>query len=97
MAPSSGPVRAVVEERERRDEEQVAGERRREVEDAVVCSRRVPDEHVGEHLFDDIGRRGVRDEGGPELARSDRTEGHVVTHDLTLVAVGVDDRVQCDV
>ncbi len=55
------------------------------------------DEHVGQHLLDDVRRAGVADEVRPELAGADSAEGHVVAHDLALLAVVVDDRVQRDV
>src|SRR5579875_4153442 len=73
-----------LEEADRRHEEQRAGDRPGEVEDAVVARWRVAKEHSFEHPLDDGRRAGVADEVRAELAAPDRAERHVGTHDLEL-------------
>src|SRR5580704_14185320 len=70
-------------------EEEIAGERCREVEDPVVVAGWLADEHVRQHLLDHFGAAGVADEVGAELACSNPTKWHVEAHDLPLLAVGV--------
>jgi hypothetical protein len=50
-----------------------------------------------QHLLGHGGSRRGADEVRAELACSDMPERHVVTHDLLLLAVFVDDRVERDV
>ena len=65
-------AREVVEEVGGRHEEQGAGDRGGEVEDAVVVAGRVADEHVAQHLLGDRRACRVADEVGAELARAER-------------------------
>src|SRR5581483_363860 len=87
----------VVKEVGGRYEEQRASHRRGEIQDPVVVSWRVPEEHVFQHLFGDVGSAGVADEVRAELAFAHRAEGHIVAQDLPLGAVGIGDRGQRDV
>src|SRR5262245_57661747 len=80
-----------VEERSGRNEEQASGDRSAEVEDAVVVAGRPSNEHVLEHLLDGARRTAVADEIGSEFPVPGAAEGHVVTEDLDLPAVLLDD------
>ena len=77
----------VVEKGRRRNEEQVAGFGKAEIQQAVIIARRAADEHVLQHLFDGPRRTRVADEVSAELALGDAAERHVVAHDLNLPAV----------
>lgn len=90
-------ARPVLELGPRRHVVQAPGNRRREVEDAVVVAGRVADEHVAQHRLGDVRVLGVADEVRPELTRPQAAEGHVVPEDLPVVAVLVLDVVERDV
>ena len=86
----------MVQEHARRGEEVAAGQRLGEVQDAVVVSLRLADEHPPQHHFGDAGVAGVAHEEGALLAQR-VAEGEVVAHDLEAVAVLVFDLVDGDV
>ena len=80
-----------LEHRQARHEVRRAGERRGEVEQAVVGAGREADEHAQQHPVDRLRRSGVTGEVGAELAGSGLAERHVVAEDAVLGAVGIGD------
>ena len=86
-----GIVGQALQQRDRRHEEQAAGDRAADVEQPVVVAGRPADEHVGEHQLDGLRRAGVADEVGAVLAVRGAAEGHVVPDDVDFLAVFVDD------
>lgn len=75
------------------NKEQATDGRRRDIEDAVVCARRIADKRPLKHPFDDRRVCGIGDVLGTELAGTDAPERHIVMHDIRLNAVCVDNRV----
>ncbi len=76
--------------------EERAGDRGREVEDAVVGAGRVAEEHVAQHPFGDVRVCGEADEVRAELALPEVPERHVGAQDVALRAVRIGDGVQRD-
>src|ERR1700722_148935 len=65
-----------------RSKEQASRDGAAEIENPVVIARRPANEHVFEHLFNNVRRTAVADEVGTELTVRGPTEGHVVAQDL---------------
>src|ERR1700733_563489 len=99
MAPGGFPFGRwrVVEKIGAGHEEEIAGQRCREVEDAVVVAGGVTAEHIRQHLFDHSRVPSVPNEVCTELTFTHCAERHVVTDDLKLVAAVVFNSVQSHV
>src|SRR3984885_15048690 len=67
-------VADVFQKSRRRHEEQIAGLRDAEIEQAVVISGRTTDEHIFQHLLDGSRRTCVADEIGAEFLLADAAE-----------------------
>jgi hypothetical protein len=80
-----------------RYEEQRSGDGRGNVENVIVIAGRVADEHVVEHQLGHRRVLGVADVVGAVFTCSGITEHHVVTENVLLHAVVVNDRVQRNV
>src|ERR1700722_13642059 len=85
-------VADVFQKSRRRHEEQIAGLRDAEIEQAVVISGRTADEHIFQHLLDGSPRTCVAAEIGAELLLADAAERHVVADDLDFLATLDDGR-----
>jgi hypothetical protein len=72
-------------------EERRAGMGRREIEQAIVGSRRIAYKHPLQHFLDHPEIAGIADKIGSEFLSSWSAEGHVVAQDVILVSIGVDD------
>src|SRR5262249_1557638 len=83
--------RDAVKESGGRGEEKTPGDRRAEVEGAIVITGRAANEHVFKHFFDGTGGGAVAGGIGAELSMARVAEGHVVAKDFDFLTVFFDD------
>src|SRR5665213_3022747 len=88
--------RWVFEEVSGRYDEKCPRDCRGKIKNSVVFARRITHKHALEHQFSNGGRAGVADEVRSKLSDPHRTKGHVVTYDVVLDPLLIDDGVERD-